>query len=263
MMLCVAQSTGFARTPMPKVALVAALEREIAPLIKDWTRIVREHEGREFIFFEQDDIVAVCGGMGMQSARRAAEAVIALYAPAQLRSVGFAGALNNSLRVGDLFSPAVVVDARDGSRHDVSVGKGTLLTFMAVADAAQKRKLAQAYSAAAVDMEAAGVAAAAQARGIVFGATKVISDELDFDMPRIGEFVSTDGRFRTPSFVLFAALRPWLWRSVAMLARNSRKASRALCANLKDFCRETSKAAAIPRAESSDGEIALGSKGGR
>jgi nucleoside phosphorylase len=248
---------------MPKVAMVAALQREIAPLIKDWTRVRREHEGREFTFFEQGDIVAVCGGMGMQSARRAADAVIALYHPGQLRSVGFAGALNKSLRVGDIFSPAAVIDARDGSRHDVRGGTGTLLTFMAVADAAQKAKLAQAYSATAVDMEAAAVAAAAQARGIVFGATKVISDELDFDLPRIGEFVSTDGRFRTSSFVLFAALRPWLWRSVAVLARNGRKASRALCANLKDFCRDTSKAAAIRRVASSDAEIAWRSEGGK
>jgi hypothetical protein len=82
-------------------------------------------------------------------------------------------------------------------------------------------------------------------------------------MPGIGEFVSMEGRFRMPGFVLFAALRPWLWRSVAVLAVNSRKASRALCTNLKDFCRDASEAAAIPRAESSDGEIALRSKGGR
>ena len=262
-MLCVVRWNGFVRTPMCRLAIVAALEREIAPLIKDWTRIPREHEGREFTFFEQGDIVAVCGGIGMQSARLAADAVIALYHPAQLHSVGFAGALNKSLHVGDIFSPASVIDARDGSRHQTTAGTGTLLTFMAVADAAQKRKLAQAYSAAAVDMEAAAVASAAQARGIVFGATKVISDELDFDMPGIGEFVSAEGRFRMPGFVLFAALRPWLWRSVAVLAVNSRKASRALCTNLKDFCRDASEAAAIPRAESSDGEIALRSKGGR
>ena len=38
--------------------MVAALEREIAPLIKDWTRVQREHEGREFTFFEKGDIVA-------------------------------------------------------------------------------------------------------------------------------------------------------------------------------------------------------------
>ena len=243
--------------------MVAALEREIAPLVKNWTRIQGEHEGYQFTFFEKEDIVAVCGGIGMQSARRAAEAVIALYAPAQLHSVGFAGALNKSLRVGDVFSPALVIDSRDGSRHDLSGGKGTLLTFMAVADTTQKAKLAQAYSADFVDMEAAAVAAAAQARGIAFGATKVISDELDFDMPSIGNFISADGRFRTPGFVLFAALRPWLWGSVAVLARNSRKASRLLCANLEGFCGDAPKGAAIPRAASSDGEIALRSKGGR
>ncbi|MGB7599067.1 MAG: hypothetical protein WBM24_02080 [Candidatus Sulfotelmatobacter sp.] len=248
---------------MPKLAMVAALDREIAPLIANWTRIQREYEGREFTFFEQGEIVAVCGGIGMQSARRAADAVIALYHPAQLHSVGFAGALNKSMRVGDIFSPAVVIDARDGSRHHLTGGTGTLLTFMAVADATQKRKLAQAYSAAAVDMEAAAVAAAAQARGIAFGATKAISDELDFDMPSIGEFVSPEGRFRTPSFVLFAALRPWLWRTLAVLALNGRKASRALCANLKDFCRDASNAPQIPGAGSSDGEIALRSKGGK
>ena len=259
-MLCVVRSNGFARTPMPRVAVVAALEREIAPLIKSWSRIQREHEEHRFTFFERDNIVAVCGGIGMQSARRAAEAVIALYHPAQLHSVGFAGALNKSLRVGDVFSPAVVIDARDGSRYQLRGGTGTLLTFMAVADATQKTKLAQAYSAAAVDMEAAAVASAAQARGIPFAATKVISDELDFDMPAIGNFVSAEGRFKTPNFVLYAALRPWLWRSVAVLARNSRKASRALCANLENFCRDASEAAAISRAGT---ENALRSEGGK
>ncbi len=260
MMLWVVRWNGFARTPMSKVAIVAALEREIAPLITNWTRIQREHDGRKFTFFEQDDIVAVCGGIGMQSTRRAAEAVIALYHPAELHSVGFAGALNKSLHVGDILSPGVVIDGRDGSRHDVNGGTGTLLTFMAVADAAQKRKLAQAYSAAAVDMEAAAVAAAADTHRIVFGATKVISDELDFDMPGIGNFISVEGRFKTPGFVLYVVLRPWLWKSVVVLARNSRKASRALCANLEDLCRDASKAEAIPGAGA---KIALRSGGGK
>jgi adenosylhomocysteine nucleosidase len=229
-------------------------------LIKSWRRIQREHEGHKFTFFEREDMVAVCGGIGMQSARRVAEAVIALYHPTQLHSVGFSGALNRSLSVGDVFSPAMVIDARDGSRYQLRGGRETLLTFMAVADSTQKTRLAQAYSAGAVDMEAASVAAAAQARGIPFAATKVISDELDFDMPAIGNFVSAEGRFKTPSFVLFAALRPWLWRSVAVLARNSRKASRALCANLEDLCRDPSKAVAIPGAGT---ENALRSEGGK
>ena len=131
---------------MPKVAIVAALEREVSGLTKRWTRVHREYEGRSFDFFEQDEMVVVCGGIGLEAARRAAEAVIALYHPTLVHSVGFAGALDASLHVADIFAPAVVIDARDGSRIEIAGEnrKGTLVSFMAVAGIDQKRNLAQA-----------------------------------------------------------------------------------------------------------------------
>jgi adenosylhomocysteine nucleosidase len=222
---------------MPKVAIVAALEREVGALIKRWSRISREHEGREFIFFEHDDVVAVCGGIGVDAARRTAEAVIALYHPTMVQSVGFAGALDSSLHVGDVFTPSVITDARDGSRMQsegmqLTSGEGSLVTFMAVAGAEQKLKLARAYDARAVDMEAAAVAAAARAHAIPFVAIKVISDEMDFEIPGADRFIDANGQFRTKSFVLFAALRPWLWMRVATLASNSHKAAKSLAAHL-------------------------------
>jgi adenosylhomocysteine nucleosidase len=224
---------------MPKIAIVAALEREVSGLTRGWSRLQQEYQGRSFIFFERDEIVLVCGGIGVQAARRAAEAVIALYRPTLVQSVGFAGALHPGLRVGDVFAPAVVIDARDGSRAEVDGGEGTLVTFMTVAGAEQKANLARAYQAQAVDMEAAAVAATARAHGIGFAATKVISDELDFEMPgidrRMDRFIDAQGRFRTLNFALFVALRPWLWRRVAMLAGNSRKAAKALGQHLERF----------------------------
>ncbi|MGA9072809.1 MAG: hypothetical protein WB368_01770 [Candidatus Sulfotelmatobacter sp.] len=223
---------------MPKIAIVAALEREVSALIKNWNRIQREHEGRSFTFFERGDTVVVCGGIGVQAARRAAEAAITLYLPSLVQSVGFAGALDSNLRVGDLFSPSLVLDARDGSRIQLSGGEGTLVTFMAVAGAQQKAKLAHAYGARAVDMEAAAVAAAVRAHGIPFGVTKVISDELDFEVPGMSAFIDSEGHFRTMNFIFFAALRPWLWRRVAILARNSSKAAGALGAHLESFASE-------------------------
>src|SRR6202035_2621021 len=114
-----AQFNGFRLTAMPKIAIVAALEREVSGLIKNQTRLRREYQGRNFIFFEQDEMVIVCGGIGVEAARRAAEAVIALYRPALMLSVGFAGALVPALRVGEIFSPAVVLDARDGSSFKI------------------------------------------------------------------------------------------------------------------------------------------------
>ena len=215
------------------VALVAALNREISALIKNWTRTQREYGGRQFIFFERDDRVAVCGGIGLEPARRAAEAVIALYRPARLHSVGFAGALDKDFHVSDIFSPAVVIDSRDGSRTQLEGGEGTLVTFMAVADAIQKAKLAESYGARAVDMEAAAVAAAARTHGITFDCTKVISDELDFEMPLMTRFINSEGRFRTESLALSAAFLPWLWKPLVALASNSRKAAQALSSHLE------------------------------
>ena len=60
---------------------MAALEREVRPLIKEWRADEKEIDGRRFRFFEKDDVVLVCGGIGAEAARRAAEAVIAIYAP--------------------------------------------------------------------------------------------------------------------------------------------------------------------------------------
>jgi adenosylhomocysteine nucleosidase len=225
---------------MPRVAIVAALEREVSGLTRNWSRIEREHEGRRFIFCERDEMVVVCGGIGVEAARRATDAVIALYRPGLVQSVGFAGALEAGLSVGDLFVPAVVIDARDGSRIEIEGGKGVLVTFMAVAGADQKSKLAGAYGALAVDMEAAAVLASACAHGIAFGATKVISDGLDFEIPAAGRFIDADGRFRTVAFIVFTALRPWLWMRVATLASNSRKAARVLGEHLELFRRQIS-----------------------
>jgi adenosylhomocysteine nucleosidase len=218
---------------MHNVAVVAALEGELRPLIKNCRRVDCDYEGRRFIFFERDDTVLVCGGIGLESARRAAEAVIALYHPTLVQSVGFAGALNASLHVGDVFSPAVVLDARDGSRVEIAGGEGTLITFMTVASAQQKANLADAYNAQAVDMEAAAVASAAQAHGIRFTATKVISDGLEFDVAETARFIDARGGFRTAAFAAFVAFRPWLWRRVAVLAYNSKRAARILSEHMK------------------------------
>jgi adenosylhomocysteine nucleosidase len=218
---------------MRKRAIVAALEREVCGLVGGVQRIEREHDGRKFVFFELDESVVVCGGIGVEAARRASEAVIALYHPPSIQSVGFAGALQSNLRVGDVMQPAVVIDARDGSRIEIEGGEGVLLTFGAVASRQQKNKLAQAYAAQAVDMEAAAVAAAARAHGVPFAAIKVISDELDFEMAETARFIDAQGRFKTSHFALFLALRPWLWRRAFQLALNSGKAASVLSEHLK------------------------------
>jgi adenosylhomocysteine nucleosidase len=224
---------------MSRVAIVVALEREVRPLVRDWGASEKEYAGRRFRFFEKGDIVLVCGGIGAEAARRAAEAVIAIFAPKMVYSAGFAGALDRGLKVGDIVQPRRVVNAGDGSSVDLYRGKpdrgnpdcgdGVLVSFGAVASPAQKAKLRDSFGAQVVDMEAAAVARAAEARGVEFAVVKVISDEFDFSFPSMERFVDSNGRFLERRFAWFAAVRPWLWPQVARLARNSNRASRALC----------------------------------
>ncbi len=224
-----------------RVALVAAMEREVRPLIKRWRAVEREFDGWKYRFFENERAVLVCGGIGPEAARRATEAVIRLYAPVLVQSVGFAGALDSSLKAGTVLTPICVVDAQDGSRIEAGVGHWVVVSAAQTAGVRQKAKLREAYWAHAVDMESAAVARGAQAHDILFVGLKVISDEADFELPGLDRFITRDGQFRTGAFAAYVALRPWLWSRVARLAGKSNKASRALCEWLEQYERDAGK----------------------
>jgi adenosylhomocysteine nucleosidase len=211
-----------------KIALVAALEREVKPLVKNWRLVEREYDGRGYRFFESACAVLVCGGIGADAARRATAAVISLYSPQVVWSVGFAGALDSLLRVGQRVQPERVIDAGDSSSTAIRNGNGCLISYPAIASPQQKSKLRRAYAAQAVDMEAAAVARGARAGNIDFTAYKVVSDESDFEFPAMERFLR-NGRFRQGAFIAYTVVRPWLWPKVLELARNSAKASKMLC----------------------------------
>lgn len=217
---------------MPRLAIVAALEREVRPLVKSWRVTDKEHDGRRFRFFENGEVVVVCGGIGAAASRRASEAVIAIFDPKIICSAGFAGALDPKLRVGDVVRPSSVINAGDGSRTVVEGGEGVLVSFASVASPLQKSKLRDSFGADVVDMEAAAVARSAEARHKQFTVVKAISDEMDFEFPAMDRFIDADGRFSQGRFAWYAGVRPWLWPRVMRLARNSKRASHALCAYL-------------------------------
>ncbi|HLX86386.1 MAG TPA: hypothetical protein VKR59_20980 [Terriglobales bacterium] len=226
-----ASRTGIASV----VAVVVAMEREVAPLIRSWKVRMIEHGGRRYRLFETAEAALICGGIGAEAARRATEAIIQQTQPVRVVSVGFAGALDSSLKVGDVIEPRTVVNAADGVRTEVASGEGTLVTSTTVASKEQKTSMGRAYGASAVDMEAAAVAQGARARGVEFAALKVISDAVDFDMPAMDGFVAADGSFRTAKFAYYVAVRPWVWRTTIALARNSSKATAALCSALASY----------------------------
>src|SRR4029077_14523414 len=127
---------------MSKTAIIAAMEREVRPLIRSWkvSTNVRtlEHGGRRYRLFENGEATLICGGIGAEAARRSTETVIREVNPVRVISVGFAGALDASRQVGHVFEPRTVINAADGVRTECGAGEGILVSSATVAGKEQK-----------------------------------------------------------------------------------------------------------------------------
>lgn len=207
--------------PHKRVAVVAAMRRELEPLLRG----IRPQRADGIDFFELEAAVVAVGGIGRLAAWSAAKAVVGKYRPMVLISAGIAGGLTAMLKVGDVVRGREVVDADSGARFTANGGESVLVTVSSVSGPAEKRILADRYQADVVDMESAAVAAVAREHGLEFSALKAISDELEFVMPPMAQFVAVDGTFETTRFAAYVAIRPQWWSAVRQLARNSKVAS--------------------------------------
>ena len=230
-----ARWSGSAPTAMSKpVAIVAAMCRELAPLLRGATK--REVEGVEL--YELPSALVAIGGIGREAGSRAANLVLREANPEILVSAGLAGALTPSLRHGDVIRAREVIDEATGERYRAIGGEAVLVTALRVAGIKGKQRLAASYSASAVDMEGALVAQAARQHGIRFAAVKAISDEVNFPVPPVSGFVSPQGQFRTAAFAAYVAVRPRWWVPTIRLAIISRSASKNLSAALQHLIEE-------------------------
>lgn len=222
-----------------RIAILAALPSELKPLVRAWTRAAappfvslwrhRDTDG--------DEIIAACAGMGANAARRAFAAAEAVGPLDLVLSVGLAGATTAGMRVGEVCAATEIIDVQTGERFHLADRGRTLrlATVARPADAGEKARLAAAYGAALVDMEAGTVARLAAMRNLPLLCLKAISDNADAILPDIGRFIDDNGQLQTARFVLHLAARPRYWRAVASLARGSKVASAALAQHLALF----------------------------
>ena len=215
------------------VAIVAALPREIAGVLRG-AKPDPALKLRGIYLYRVDRAVIVAAGMGGARAALGVEAALQCGDVRMLVSAGLAGACMASICAGSVIGASTVVDVRTGERFETSDGEqqNVLATAPQIASAREKARLAAAYGAAMVDMEAATVARLAQAHGLGFRAIKAISDAHDFEMERLARFATPEGQFRTAAFAFDTALRPGQWRSAMTLGRNSGGALRALADRL-------------------------------
>ncbi|MGH9605225.1 MAG: hypothetical protein ACRD3N_05935 [Terracidiphilus sp.] len=215
---------------MTRVAIVAAFPDELKPLVRGWP-----HSTRSGIHFwaqrnEEEEWIAACAGAGQPAATRAFAAIEDGGPIDLILSVGWAGALTPECKPGHAYNAAGVIDARTGERFncDAEAGPHWLVTSPIVANAAEKRRLAAAYRADLVDMEAAAIARLAAMRQIPFYCIKGISDGFRDQLPDFNRFLSPTGQMQLASLAFFAILRPWYWPALLRMGENSRKASHAI-----------------------------------
>jgi adenosylhomocysteine nucleosidase len=208
--------------PMPgKIAIIAALPREIAGLVRGTSADASLIMDGVWLY-RLEGAVVVTAGMG---SARAAVAVEAAGEVEMLISTGLAGGCVPGLEAGSVLEAGVVVDVVTGERFVVGSGSGvTLATAGAIAGVAEKARLAETFGASMVDMEAATVARMALARGVGFRAIKGVSDGVEFELSALAKFEGERGSFRAGAFAAYTAVRPWTWGKAIELGRGSAKA---------------------------------------
>jgi len=192
------------------IGFVAALPMEMAPFLERCDR-VRKYVGGDFTFrggrYDGVRIAVVECGMGFPLARRATQALIDAHTPDWVISAGFSGALRPEMKVGDIVAANSIVDAH-GQELKVDMKMpadperglyvGRILTSdHLVRTVEEKRQLAAAHDALAVDLESLAVAQICRDTRTKFLAIRVISDDLSADLPpEILSVVGSTGTMR-------------------------------------------------------------------
>jgi adenosylhomocysteine nucleosidase len=225
---------------MTRVAIIAAMPGELKPLVRGWP-----HSARNNIHFwaqrtEEEEWIAACAGAGQDAATRAFAAIEDGGPIDLVFSVGWVGALRADIAAGSAHNVAGVIDAKTGERFacEADAGKLLLVTNPKVADAAEKRRLAEAYHADLVDMEAAAVARLAAIRGIPFYCFKGVSDGLSENLIDFNRFISAEGQFEMRRMLFYVLPRPWHWPALIRMGENSKQASQSIAKCLLDFLNE-------------------------
>jgi adenosylhomocysteine nucleosidase len=166
--------------------------------------------------------------------------------PRFLVYAGFAGALDASLRVGDVLLADEVVDeaGRRWSRFwpAAAVGippwirRGRLLTTVhLVATPEAKQRLGAHHHAHAADMEAAYVAQRCAEHNIPFGCVRAVSDAIDVPLSPSLVALLSGGRVSLPRLTAALVRKPTLLPELLRLGRDSRRAARQLAAAMHEL----------------------------
>jgi len=156
-----------------------------------------------------NEIVMIANGAGPRSAAQAVDAAPNVDV---VVSTGFCGALDPSLRIGDIFVATSIqsspIPQPQSARPHAT---GALASLDHVAQTAAEKQKLRAAGAAAVEMEAAGVFQRAQSRGLPCLCVRSVTDLAEETFANdFNAALRADGHFDTMQILRSAMRRPFL-----------------------------------------------------
>jgi nucleoside phosphorylase len=169
-------------------------------------------------------------GMGRSNARKALRRHLTADKPDRVISCGFAGALDPTLKVGDIVFDAAQSPGLD--RVIVEAG-GRPARFCCVdtvvCKASEKRLLRDSTGADAVDMESDALSEVCREANLEFAIVRVVSDCADEDLPvDFNRFITAGDTIDFPRLVLWTAIRPAVMMKLLSWRRQLRVAANRL-----------------------------------
>ena len=209
------------------IAITFALPAESSDfvrLLQKPSRISREGVESVRGLLGAKQIVVVHTGVGRKIAQERMEVILRREKFEYLISAGFAGALEQELRVGNVLvaenysTPELLASPRL-QLDDEGTFLGKLLTVPRMVELAGEREsLAKNTGAIAVDMETEIIAAVCAAHGLALLSVRAISDTVSQPFPAPGNVMFDMARQRT----MFSRLAPYLMTHPSAFARLTR-----------------------------------------
>jgi nucleoside phosphorylase len=206
--------------------ILFALHREAAPFLRRIPRLVRLRAA-PCPAWQSESLIVLETGVGEQRCLAALQWLLAeLPPPREVISAGFAGALDENWKVGDVLFADEILDM-SGQRWNTadrggSGRRGGLLTMShLIADPAEKRRLGILHQVGAVEMESAAAVQFCQERGLAFRGVRAISDDVSTGLsPRLLKLLG-GSRVSIPRLILGVLRQPGIIGELRRLARDT------------------------------------------
>ena len=163
-----------------------------------------------------DEVYLAENGAGAHHAAAAVDKALTSFRPDVIVSMGFCGALDPSLAIGDIVVGTTIFagDRAFPAEPPVTASphrSGPVCSIDHVAATAEEKRKLHATGAIAVEMEAAGVGQRAQKLGIPFFCVKSVTDLANENMANdFNAVLRSDGRFDTMNILASSLRRPWV-----------------------------------------------------